>query len=82
MRRLVTPDGLHVGRGGRPDGRAVVLVHGAMDRGAAFLKVTRSLGDLDWWVYDRRGYGRSVADTPAEVDDHVADLVAVLEVVV
>ena len=24
MRRLVTPDGLHVGRGGRPDGRAVV----------------------------------------------------------
>jgi pimeloyl-ACP methyl ester carboxylesterase len=53
-----------------------------MDRGAAFLKVTRSLGDLDWWVYDRRGYGRSVADTPAEVDDHVADLVAVLEVVV
>ena len=53
-----------------------------MDRGAAFLRTTRLLGDVDWWVYDRRGYGRTVADHPAELDGHIDDLVAVLELVV
>ncbi len=79
MQREVLADGLHVGHGGDPDGVPVVFVHGAMDRGAAFLRVTRLLGDLDWWVYDRRGYGRSVAVEPSGIDGHVADLVALLE---
>lgn len=81
MEREVTAAGLHLGRGGDATGPPVVFVHGAMDRGAAFLRVTRLLPDVDWWIYDRRGYGRSVADDPAELDDHVDDLVAVLELV-
>ncbi len=72
-------EGLHLGRGGRPDGPPVVFVHGAMDRGAAFLRVTRLLPDVDWWVYDRRGYGRSAAGEPVDIEGHVADLLAVLE---
>jgi pimeloyl-ACP methyl ester carboxylesterase len=58
-----------------------VFVHGAMDRGAAFLRVTRLLPDVDWWVYDRRGYGRSVCERAAELDDHVDDLVALLQLI-
>jgi pimeloyl-ACP methyl ester carboxylesterase len=81
VQREVTADGLHLGRGGDPAGSPVVFVHGAMDRGAAFLRVTRLLADLDWWVYDRRGYGRSLTEQPAELDDHVADLIGILEVV-
>lgn len=81
MQRDVLADGLHVGRGGDPAGVPVVFVHGAMDRGAAFLRVTRLLPDVDWWVYDRRGYGRSVTAMAAELDDHVDDLVALLELV-
>jgi len=78
MRREFTADGLHVGRGGDPTGRPVVFVHGAMDRGAAFLRATRELPDLDWWVYDRRGYGRSVTAEPVALDVHVDDLVGLL----
>lgn len=80
MQREVV-DGLHLGRGGDPDGVPVVLVHGAMDRGAAFLRATRLLRDLDWWVYDRRGYGRSLTDRPVDVEGHVADLLAVIDLV-
>lgn len=80
MRREVV-DGLHVGRGGDPDGDPVVLVHGAMDRGAAFLRATRLLRDLDWWVYDRRGYGRSHTDVAVDLEGHVADLLAVIDLV-
>jgi pimeloyl-ACP methyl ester carboxylesterase len=53
-----------------------------MDRGAAFLRSTRHLRELDWWVYDRRGYGRSVTDVPVDLAGHVADLLAVIGVVV
>lgn len=75
-------DGLHLGHGGDPLGPSVVLVHGAMDRGAAFLRSTRHLRDLDWWVYDRRGYGRSVVVHPVDLEGHVADLLAVIDLVV
>jgi pimeloyl-ACP methyl ester carboxylesterase len=56
----VLVDGLAVYR--RPtstDRTRVVLVHGSMDRAAAFRKATRHLRDLDVTLYDRRGYGRS-----------------------
>jgi len=52
-----------------------------MDRGAAFLRTTRLLRDLDWWVYDRRGYGRSRAAAPRDLEGHVADLLTVVELV-
>ncbi len=81
MQREVV-DGLHLGHGGDPDGVPVVLVHGAMDRGAAFLRATRLLSDLDWWVYDRRGYGRSRTEQPVELEGHVADLLEVVGLVV
>ena len=32
-----------------------------------------------WWVYDRRGYGRSVEGGTTDIFGHVADLVALLE---
>lgn len=38
----------------------VVLVHGSLDRGAAFARTQRHLDDLRVLRYDRRGYGRSL----------------------
>jgi len=71
------PEALLAGLPGRP-GLPVVFVHGAMDRGASFVKSVRLLPELEVIRYDRRGYGRSasagVADT---VDSHVRDLVGV-----
>lgn len=58
----------------------VVLVHGALDRSAGLLKLSRRL-DLRFRVtrYDRRGYGRSrPCDGPFDIDAQVADLIAVL----
>jgi pimeloyl-ACP methyl ester carboxylesterase len=79
VERQVGPSGLDVGRGGTSDGTPVVFVHGAMDRGAAFLRVTRLLPETDWWIYDRRGYGRSASAGTTDIDGHVGDLVAILE---
>ena len=52
-----------------------------MDRGTAFLRVTRLLPAVRWWVYDRRGYGRSVDSHPVDVDTHVDDLIALLDAI-
>lgn len=57
----------------------VVFVHGVMDRGATFLGVTRRLPGTSWIVYDRRGYGRSLANTPPTFSDHVDDLVGIID---
>jgi pimeloyl-ACP methyl ester carboxylesterase len=59
----------------------VVLIHGTMDRSAAFGRVVQRLSDLHVIVYDRRGYGRSAqAEPPAStLADHADDLVAVLD---
>jgi len=81
VERLDGPNGLQMERGGTPDGPPVVFVHGVMDRGAAFLRTTRLLPETDWWLYDRRGYGRSIDAGPADFVGHIGDLVAVLEVV-
>jgi pimeloyl-ACP methyl ester carboxylesterase len=59
----------------------VVLVHGSLDRCAAFARVVAAgpLAELHTVRYDRRGYGRSVDVTPpAGLDDHVDDLLAVV----
>lgn len=47
------------------DAATVVLVHGSLDRSAAFARVQRHLEDLRVVRYDRRGYGRSLAIGPA-----------------
>lgn len=64
----------------------VVLVHGTMDRATSLAKVSRRLRDLDVVRYDRRGYGdsRLLADgseppAPTDVEDHVDDLMAVID---
>jgi pimeloyl-ACP methyl ester carboxylesterase len=60
----------------------VVLVHGSLDRGAAFARVVAAepLAGLHTLRYDRRGYGRSVdVGPPAGLDEHVDDLLAVID---
>jgi len=59
----------------------VVLVHGAMDRSAGLLRLSRRL-DTEFRVvrYDRRGYGRSSAvGPPWTVDANIADLRDLIE---
>jgi len=59
----------------------MVLVHGAMDRSAGMLRLSRQL-DHEWEVirYDRRGYGRSrPSDGPFTVDAHVDDLLGLVD---
>ena len=59
----------------------VVLVHGSLDRATSFARVVRRLPDLHVVTYDRRGYHRSRGLTPSatSLEDHVADLVAVVD---
>ena len=73
-------DGLATYRRPRPGGVRLVLVHGAMDRSASFVKATRRLPDLDVIRFDRRGYGRSVdGGIAGTMDEHVADLLTVID---
>lgn len=78
MKREVR-NGLHVGRLDRPLAPQVIFVHGVMDRGATFLSVARLLTSASWVIYDRRGYGRSSVDAVPTFQDHVADLVRIIE---
>lgn len=72
---------LHVTHHPGPDGAArVVLVHGAPDRSRSFRAVLPLIADLDVTTYDRRGYGESIDARPStSLDDHVDDLVAILD---
>ena len=76
------PDGLHVvDHRGDTHGPTptVVLVHGSLDRGASLRATVRRLNDLHVVTYDRRGYHHSRALPLARsLDDHVADLVALV----
>jgi pimeloyl-ACP methyl ester carboxylesterase len=59
----------------------IALVHGAMDRSAAMVLLSRRLDDTYRVLrYDRRGYARSqAAGGPFTLDAHVADLAALLD---
>jgi pimeloyl-ACP methyl ester carboxylesterase len=74
---------LHVvERGAGAPGALVVLVHGSLDRCAAFARVVaaEALVGRHTIRYDRRGYGRSVdVGPPAGLDDHVADLLTIVD---
>lgn len=67
------------GAEGGGEAARVVFVHGSMDRGASFLKVTRRLPDVDTVRYDRAGYGRSAHLAPVPTfDAAVAELLHVV----
>ncbi|HZB71156.1 MAG TPA: alpha/beta fold hydrolase, partial [Acidimicrobiales bacterium] len=74
---------LHViERGAGAPGPLVVLVHGSLDRSATFARVVAAegLARLHTIRYDRRGYGRSIdAGPPAGLDEHVEDLLGVVD---
>jgi pimeloyl-ACP methyl ester carboxylesterase len=72
-------DGLHITHGGAAGGPPVVFVHGAMDSGRAFLRTTPHLPEVSWWIYDRRGYGRSPAESPSDFEGQVGDVITVLD---
>lgn len=59
----------------------VVLIHGSLDRSAGMLKLSRRLDDsFRVTRFDRRGYGRSNPHPgPFAIDDHVHDLVSVID---
>ena len=63
------------------DAPPIVLVHGAMDRSAGLLRLSRRLSDRFRVIrYDRRGYGRSTgAGPPFTIDAHIEDLAALVE---
>jgi pimeloyl-ACP methyl ester carboxylesterase len=65
---------------GPVDAPLVVLIHGSMDRSSGMLKLSRALdGHCRVARYDRRGYGRSLANPgPFGMDEQVADLVGVI----
>ena len=66
---------------GAAEAPLIALVHGAMDRSAAMVLLSRRL-DEQFRVlrYDRRGYARSHgAGGPFTIDAHVADLVALVD---
>lgn len=78
--RPTTPSGLFIAASGPADHPAghpsVVLVHGALDRSAGLLKLSRRLDSTYRVVrYDRRGYGRSrEVPPPFTMAQHVKDL--------
>jgi pimeloyl-ACP methyl ester carboxylesterase len=81
----VQPPGLHVvhHHAGAP-GPQVVIVHGAPDRSKNFAHVVHQLHDLNVSVYDRRGYGKSLAAAAPPNDgfgfaEHADDLLALLD---
>jgi pimeloyl-ACP methyl ester carboxylesterase len=67
-------------------GPPIVLVHGAPDRSKNFAHVVHRLSDLPVTVYDRRGYGSSLAAAVADdgsvlggFEVHAADLIDLLD---
>jgi pimeloyl-ACP methyl ester carboxylesterase len=66
---------------GPPAAPLIALVHGAMDRSAAMVLLSRRLDDTYRVLrYDRRGYARSRgACGPFTIGAHVADLAALLD---
>ena len=83
-KEVAVVDGLAVRRwrSSEPTDTSVVLVHGAMDRGASFSRVVRRLEGVDVVVYDRRGYGESLGAAiavggPVTLAQHAQDLVDV-----
>jgi lipase len=72
-------DLLHVETYGAADGRPVLAVHGVTGFGARFQRTAGLIPERRWICPDLRGHGRSTSLPPWRTEDHVADLVAVLD---
>ncbi len=78
---MAAPTDLHVVEPPDPDPSAavVVIAHGALDRSASFGRVARHLDGLHVVRYDRRGYGRSAECGIGTLEDHVDDLLRIVD---
>ena len=62
------------------DPEAVLIgVHGGLDRGGSFARLARHTSRFDTVTYDRRGYQSSRDLQPLGLDQHIADLVAIID---
>jgi lipase len=64
---------------GPTDGRPILAVHGITGFGARFGRLAASLPERRWLCPDLRGHGGSAPRAPWRTEDHVEDLVAVLD---
>lgn len=76
---MPSPDLLHVETYGAADGRPVLAIHGITGFGARFQRTAGLIPERRWICPDLRGHGRSTSVPPWRTEDHVADLVAVLD---
>jgi pimeloyl-ACP methyl ester carboxylesterase len=58
---------------------SIVCVHGGLDRGGSFARLARRLDDFDVVAFDRRGYQGSRALGVGTLDQHVDDVVALVD---
>jgi len=72
-------DLLHVETYGSPQGRPVLAIHGITGFGARFERTAALLSEARWICPDLRGHGGSTSLPPWRTEDHVADLVSVLD---
>lgn len=70
---------LHVETYGDGDGEPVLAVHGITGFGARFERLAGEVPGRRWLCPDLRGHGSSPAPAPWRTEEHVADLVAVLD---
>jgi len=57
----------------------VICIHGGLDRGASFGRLSRRLENFDLIAYDRRGYQGSRGLTPLSFEMHMKDLYKIVE---
>jgi len=57
----------------------VICIHGGLDRGASFGRLSRRLENFDLITYDRRGYQESRGLQPLSLEMHIDDLTKIAQ---
>jgi lipase len=70
---------LHVHTFGPADGRPLLAMHGITGHGARYRALAEALGDVRIHAVDLRGHGRSPWTPPWHIDQHVADVLGVMD---
>ncbi len=73
------PSGLHVHVFGPDDGRPVLALHGVTGHGGRFAVLAEQLPELKVLAVDLRGHGHSPMTPPWTFEQHVTDVLAVLD---